>query len=117
MFNESSMLLHSNNLISGIKYIENKENFKNILKNLVEDKNYEPYTINVLFGSNLGIEELSNYVLMFSIYEYEGERAIICIIGPHRMNYLENINIFSYMNEMLKQSLANTTMMKLIDRR
>ena len=112
--NESNLLLHSDNLIESIKFLDDKENLKNLFKDIVSNENFNPYEVNVLFGTNLGIEEFKNFVFIFSIYEYEGERGIISIIGPHRMKYRENIQVISYISDILKQSLNNNMILKLL---
>lgn len=112
--NESAMLLHSTDIMESIHFLEDKENIQIFLNSIVKDKKIIPYDVKVIFGKDLGIPALYNYVMMFSIYEYEGERGIISIIGPHRMDYRNNINLFNYINEVLKQSLNDPSMMKLL---
>ncbi|WP_067140915.1 heat-inducible transcriptional repressor HrcA [Oceanivirga salmonicida] len=112
--NETSLLLHLDNLVTGIKFIEDKTTLKGILKDIVENKNFKPYEINVMFGSDLGLEELKNLSFIFSIYEYENERGVISIIGSERMNYKENISLLNYANDILKQSLLDTYNIKLL---
>lgn len=112
--NETSMLLYTEDLINGINFIEDKNNFKNILKNIISNNKFKPYEVNVQFGSDLQIPELNNLSLLFSIYEYENEKGIICIVGSRRMNYKENIAILKYANDVLRQSLMSTYNIKLL---
>lgn len=113
-FNETSVFLYSNNISETINFIQDRDKLKEILKNIVKNEKYEPYDINILFGEDLQIEELKDYALMFSIYEYENERGLICLLGPSRMNYSENINLFNYINSILKSSLNNSNILKLL---
>ena len=111
--NEPNLLLHSDNLIETINFIEDKQNLKNIFKNIVDDEKYDPYEVNILFGSKLGIEAFKNMVIIFSIYEYEGERGLIGIIGPQRMEYKENIKLLNYVTDILKQAINSAVILKL----
>lgn len=52
-------------------------------------------------------------VIIFSIYEYEGERGLIGIIGPQRMEYKENIKLLNYVTDILKQAINSTVILKL----
>lgn len=112
--NESKMLLHSDNIVETIKYMDNKNNIKELFKDIVSSDKYKTYEVNVIFGANLNIEELRNFVFIFFIYEYEGEKGLVSLIGPHRMNYKENIQYLSYIIDVLKQSLNNNMVIKLL---
>lgn len=112
--NETSLLINSDDVFKTIKILDDKNILKNILKNIVENEKYSPYKINILFGNELEYEELKNYIFIFSIYEYAGERGVISIIGPCRMDYKKNINLINYINEILKQALNKTVSLKLI---
>ncbi|WP_277287315.1 heat-inducible transcriptional repressor HrcA [Sneathia sanguinegens] len=115
--NESNMLLYAQDLVKSINFIENKTNMKNMFRKLVEDEKYTPYEVNVVFGSELKEDCLKDSVLIFSIYEYDGERGLIALICPQRMKYRENIQLLSYVSEMLKQAINSTIVLKLPDRR
>ncbi|VWL85820.1 heat-inducible transcriptional repressor HrcA [Oceanivirga miroungae] len=112
--NETSLLLHLENLESSLKFIEDKENFKNILKSIIENDKFSTYEVNVLFGADLGIKELENLSLIFTKFEYENELGAICIVGSTRMDYKENIAKLQYVNEILIKSLSYMQGIKLL---
>ncbi|WP_068267460.1 heat-inducible transcriptional repressor HrcA [Caviibacter abscessus] len=114
MSNETSLLINSEDVFKTIKILDDKNILKNILKDIVENKKYKPYEINILFGNELEYDELKNYIFIFSVYEYANERGVISLIGPCRMNYKKNINLINYINEILKQALNKTVSLKLI---
>lgn len=67
-----------------------------------------------MFGSDLEIPELQNYSLIFTIYEYENEKEeVVGIIGPNRMDYKENIEIFKYITNILKYCVNSNRMLKI----
>lgn len=112
--NETSLLLNSNDVFETIRILEDKADIKNLLKDIVNEKEYTPYEVNVLFGDETNNPKFKDFTFLFSIYEYAGERGILCIIGPYRMNYKKNINLLCYINEILKQALNKTVSLKLL---
>lgn len=113
MSNETNLLLCSDNLMETIKFLDDKENLKQIFKGIVDDKKYDPYEVNIIFGKDLDIERLNNCVIIFSIYEVDGERGLIGIVGSQRMNYKENIQLMNYITDILKQAINSTVVLKL----
>lgn len=111
--NKTSLLLYSDDLQETISFLESDDNIKSIFKVFVKDTKYIPYDINILFGSDLEIPELQNYSLIFTIYEYENERGVVGIIGPNRMDYKENIEIFKYITNILKYCVNSNRMLKI----
>lgn len=112
--NETSLLLHIDNLETSLKFIEDKENFKNILKSIIDNDKFSPYEVNVIFGADLEIKELKNFSLVFTKFDYEGELGAICILGSTRMDYKENISKLQYANEILIKSLSYMQGIKLL---
>lgn len=113
ILNKTSLLLHSDNLEDTVRFFEDDNNIKEIFKSFINNEKYIPYEINIIFGEDLEIPELKNYSLIFTIYEYENQRGVVGIIGPNRMDYKENINIFNYISVVLKCSLNSSKLLKI----
>lgn len=111
--NESNLLLYSDNFMETIKFLDNKENLKQLFKNIANNEEYDPYEVNIIFGKDIGIESLNSCVIIFSIYEVDGERGLIALVGSQRMNYRENIQLMSYITDILKQAINSTVVLKL----
>lgn len=114
MTNNTSVALVGNNIYHvGLASMVTLPEFKDASKlqgiiNLLEDyktladlfSNYENEDIAILIGEESGIDELSDYTVIFTTLKViEGKKAYVAVIGPNRMEYTSIIPAVKYIAE------------------
>ncbi len=63
--------------------------------------------IKIFIGKENPIKEISNCSMIVSPYQTkEGERGILAIIGPKRMQYAKNKSLINYVRKLLGSSMV-----------
>jgi heat-inducible transcriptional repressor len=86
-------------LVEALDYIDEK--FENLVKDL---KNGET---RIFIGKENPIDEISNCSMMVSPYRLKtGEKGILALIGPKRMEYAKNKSMIEYVKKLLGASMV-----------
>lgn len=114
MTNNTSVALVGNNVYHvGLATMIKLPEFKDVSRlqgiiRLLEDykalsdlfSNYENEDIAILIGEESGINELSDYTVIFTTLKvFEGKKAYVAVIGPNRMEYTNVIPAIKYITE------------------
>lgn len=81
-------------LAETLDYID--ERFDSLVKNLLDNE------VKIFIGKENPIKEISNCSMMISPYKTKsGEKGILALIGPKRMEYAKNKSLIEYMKKLL----------------
>jgi len=85
-------------LAETLDYIDEK--FDSLVKNLRDNE------VKIFIGKENPIKEISNCSMMISPYKTKsGERGLLALIGPKRMEYAKNKSLIQYMKKLLGGAL------------
>jgi transcriptional regulator of heat shock response len=86
-------------LAETLDYIDEK--FDSLVKNLRDNE------VKIFIGKENPIKEISNCSMMVSPYRTKsGEKGLLALIGPKRMEYAKNKSLIQYMKKLLGSSVA-----------
>lgn len=82
-----------------MKVFDNNRNIKSIFEEMVNlrEKNYG--SVNVIFGDELNIKGLENYSFVYSLYRIGDSEGIVGVIGPKRMAYSKTIGLVDHVTK------------------
>ncbi|MGL4980935.1 MAG: heat-inducible transcriptional repressor HrcA [Fusobacteriaceae bacterium] len=79
-----------------MQFFHQNRDIKSIFEELVETKEKNYGSVNVLFGDELNIKGLENYSFVYSAYKLGNSEGIVGVIGPKRMAYSKTIGLVEY---------------------
>lgn len=102
-------------VVKTLNVVNSTDALKEIFKNLAIDVEYDISRAHIVFGKDLNIESLEDYVIIFKCYEFGNQKGMLGIISQTRMDYSKNISIIESIIPMLKRILNQNTENKFLD--
>ena len=113
MFFDGGTRLIENSTLDIVKIVDrarllaNPKDMKEIFTHLISNGNYNDGEVNIVFGDDFGVKELSDLSFVFSVYTIGSSKGVIGVIGPKRMEYSKTVGLVEYVSEEVGKILKN----------
>ncbi|WP_314011469.1 heat-inducible transcriptional repressor HrcA [Pseudostreptobacillus hongkongensis] len=104
-----NLITHENmdieSFVKTIKFVSNEVEIKNIFRRLAKESEYDVEKANIVFGKDLEIEDLKDYVFIFKCYEFGDDKGVLGLLSSTRIDYGKIVATIDFVITMLKKSL------------
>ena len=94
-------------IVDRARLLSNPKDMKEIFTHLISNGNYTDGEVNIVFGDDFGVNELSDLSFVFSVYTIGNSKGVIGVIGPKRMEYSKTVGLVEYVSEEVGKILKN----------
>lgn len=103
------------NFVKTVKFVSNENEIKNLFRKLAKESKFDIEKVNIVFGKDLGIEDLKDYVFIFKCYLFGDDKGILGLISSTRVDYAKIVATIDFVITMLKKSLNQNAENKFLE--